>query len=501
MFDIEAIVIGSGFGGAVAALRLGQAGIDTILLERGRRWTINDATRDATFATFEKPDGRSTWLSPATRAPGYEGTPIDVYPGVLEVRAEKGITVLTGAGVGGGSLAYAGVLIQPPRELFQQVFPATIDYDELDRVYYPRVRSIMKPAPIPDDILATEYYAAARVTLEQGARAGYPVRESASLFANGSVKVDLNVDWEVVRKEIAGTLVPSAIAGQQWYGNNSGAKQSLDRNYLRLAEATGSVVVRPLHIVTALTEAAGGGYRVSCRVINEAGAVVEEKDLTCKFLFLAAGSMGTSQLLVKAKATGGLPRLNAFTGQGWGNNGDAFMLRGSLPEITNPHQGGPAAGVAILDYHNPVRPALMMPFPSPRFARECPSRNALFTGVFVMSPTRGSFGYEAATDSVTLTFPPDRVAEEAALSLAQTLNKANGGEIMSITSGITAHPLGGACMGQVCDDCGRVNGYAGLYVVDGALMPGSTTCVNPALTIGAIAERAMDHLLAEDIRG
>jgi cholesterol oxidase len=72
---------------------------------------------------------------------------------------------------------------------------------------------------------------------------------------------------------------------------------------------------------------------------------------------------------------------------------------------------------------------------------------------------------------------------------------------MSITSGITAHPLGGACMGQVCDDRGRVDGYAGLYVVDGALMPGSTTCVNPALTIGAIAERAMDHLLAEDIRG
>ena len=63
MHDVQAIVIGSGFGGAVAALRLGQAGIETLVLERGRRWNIDDPTRDATFATFEKPDGRAEWLS------------------------------------------------------------------------------------------------------------------------------------------------------------------------------------------------------------------------------------------------------------------------------------------------------------------------------------------------------------------------------------------------------------------------------------------------------
>ena len=253
--DAKAIIIGSGFGGAVAALRLGQAGIDTVVLERGRAWPIKDPTRNATFATFEEPDGRAAWLSPVIRTPGYEGTRIRVYPGVLEVLAEDGITVMAGAGVGGGSLVYSGVLVQPPRELFEQVFPRSIDYGEMDRVYYPRVRGILKPAPIPDDILATDYYATGRVVREHGVRAGFPVRERSAQFGNATWKMDLNVDWEVIRGEIAGTRVPSAIIGEQWYGNNSGAKLSVDRNYLPQAAATGFVQIRPLHVVTEIAAA------------------------------------------------------------------------------------------------------------------------------------------------------------------------------------------------------------------------------------------------------
>jgi cholesterol oxidase len=65
--SVEAIVIGSGFGGAVAALRLGQAGIETVVLERGRRWQITDEGK--TFSPIVNPDGRSTWLSPVTILP------------------------------------------------------------------------------------------------------------------------------------------------------------------------------------------------------------------------------------------------------------------------------------------------------------------------------------------------------------------------------------------------------------------------------------------------
>jgi cholesterol oxidase len=100
MTDVDAIVIGSGYGGAVAALRLGQAGIETLVLERGRRWDIIDPTCDATFATFERPDGRAEWLNTVTKTPAYDGIPIERYTGVLELRQVGGYTFMAGCGVG-----------------------------------------------------------------------------------------------------------------------------------------------------------------------------------------------------------------------------------------------------------------------------------------------------------------------------------------------------------------------------------------------------------------
>ena len=77
MADCQAIVVGTGYGGAVAALRLGEAGVETLVLERGRRWTIEDPTSNATFATFEQQDGRAEWLNGTgkTRTPAYDGNP------------------------------------------------------------------------------------------------------------------------------------------------------------------------------------------------------------------------------------------------------------------------------------------------------------------------------------------------------------------------------------------------------------------------------------------
>jgi cholesterol oxidase len=495
--DRKAIVIGSGFGGAVAALRLGLAGIETLVLERGRRWTIEDDTKDATFATFEKPDGRAEWLNSVTKTPGYEGTPIDVYPGILEVRPHGESTFLVGAGVGGGSLVYGGILIQPPGPLFQQVFPAAIDYAEMDKTYYPRVRSVIKTAPIPDDVLATEYFTGLRVFREQARKAGFPDVASSTVMGNGNAKIEMAIDWDIVRAEIAGTKVPSFIAAEFWYGNNSGAKQTLDRDYLRLAEATGAVEIRPLHQVTEIAALPTGGYHVVCTLLDETGKVTEQKTLTCQHLFLAAGTLGTCELLLKAKAHGRLPHLCDSLGQGFGNDGDVFLIRGNLAEQTNPHLGGPGC-IALQNYDNPVQPTVMMRAPFPRFAQDFPKKDVLGTFVFSVTNNRGCLRYDSTADAVALDFKPQPT--DAACYLAERMNKANGGEVLSVASKVTGHQLGGACMGQVCDTEGRVLGYPGLYVVDGALIPGSTTCVNPALTIAAIAERCLDHLVAEDFR-
>ena len=131
-------------------------------------------------------------------------------------------------------------------------FQRAIDFDEMEDVYYPRVRSVIRSAPIPDDILATEYYRSSRVSLEQAVMAGFPTRP-----------VDLAVDWDIVREEIAGLKVPSAIAGQSFYGLNSGAKRSLDHNYLPQAEATGHVEILPLHTAIAIEHGHGGRYAVT----------------------------------------------------------------------------------------------------------------------------------------------------------------------------------------------------------------------------------------------
>lgn len=481
---IPAIIIGSGFGGSVAALRLAQAGIHSLVLERGRRWPITAAQN--TFATLRAPDGRSSWLRNSAVV-GNE--PIDVYTGVLELLQEDGVNVYAGAGVGGGSLVYNGVTYQPTRANFERVFPKAISYKEMDKVYYPRVRSVLKPSPIPADILGTDFYRLARVTLEQAANAGL----------TGKL-VDVNLNWNVVRQEIAGGRVASAIAGEFWYGNNSGCKNSLDRNYLLQAEQSGFAHILPLHVVKDIYEVPKQGYRVVCHQIDEAGNVLQERTFFSKYVFLAAGSMGTTKLLVKAKAKGTLTKLNDDVGKYWGTNGDTFGLRVGLPP-TNPSQGGPAAA-AIEDHSNPKGPTAFLTSPQWNETQE----GSLYHLGLGIAPPLGSFRYDQSTQSVKLTWPKDDPAivqvREAALATSETLNQGNTTSQYQpktgyVVDGATAHPLGGAVLGKVCDYYGRVKGYKGLYVVDGALIPGATGVVNPSFTIAAIAERCLERIIEE----
>lgn len=480
---IEAIVIGSGFGGSVAALRLGQAGINTLVLERGRRWPITSSQN--TFATFRNPDGRSAWLSSTT----FDGVPVDVYTGILEYKQENGIGILCGAGVGGSSLVYNAVTYQPSRELFYQSFPRTIDYDEMDSVYYPRVNSILKALPIPQDILSTDYYLASQLFLEQAQAAGLPNR-----------LIEIAVHWDVIRQELEGTKVPSAILGEHWYGLNSGAKNSLDRNYLVRAENTGYVNILPLHLVTEISEVDGTGYRISCTQINESGEIIARKNFSCKYLFLAAGSMGTSALLVKARATGTLPKLNRFVGKNWGSNGDILAFRKGLGRPTNPQLGGPSCAIAE-HFDNPISPISLVSIP--QFDAPKESIPALSMGI---PSVRGTFSYDSSIGSVKLAYPYDQKLSQATQLTYNLLNKKNPLSSASQkfpttelpSNLVTAHPLGGATMGQVCDSYGRVNRYKSLYVVDGALIPGSTGCANPSFTIAALAERSMERIIAED---
>jgi cholesterol oxidase len=491
---VPAVVIGTGFGGAVAALRLGEAGIDTVVLERGRRWPIR---RDGnTFATFEQPDGRAYWLRDRTGEailglPQLE-KPIDRYVGVLEVVEGNGIFIGAGAGVGGGSLVFNAIIVKPRRELFERVFPRQIDFDEMEDVYYPRVKRIIRSAPIPAYVLETEYYRSTRVSLDQARAAGFPTRP-----------VELAVDWDIVRDEIAGRAIPSAIAGQSFYGLNSGAKRSLDRNYLALAEATRRVEVLPLHTAVGIGRGTGGRYVVTALPLLEDGTPAgAARQLVCKHLFLAAGSIGTTSLLVRARA-GTLPRLNAHVGQHWAANGDIPVTRGALP-FTNAGTGGPAGHFILEDLDNPFGPTSLVELVLPPHinaaleAAGAPPHFANYASLGI-PPAIGSFSYDAATDAVRLNWPGTDPRLTDFLAAAQrtlsVLDQRNGSLTLAFNPLVSAHPLGGAVLGKACDLRGRVRGQTGLYVVDGALIEGSTGLANPSFTIAALAERCMDRIV------
>jgi cholesterol oxidase len=509
---VEALIVGSGFGGAVTALRLAQAGVPAVLLERGRRWPLTPA--QDTFSSLTSPDGRSAWLSD-TAVLG-DPKPIDRYLGVLELTVGDGIAAFAGAGVGGGSLVYAGALVEPPRSLLRRVFGRAVDVDELAAVHYPRVRRVIGAEPIPRRILERREYAAARAWAALGHEAGLPVE-----------LVDMALDWHTVGLELDGERVPSVIAGDFWYGNNSGAKLSLDRTYLRRAEATGRLTIEAQQSVRSIAAGPDGRYLVTADCLADDGAVLSTRVYAARRLFLAAGSLGTSSLLVRARGRGWLPRLPPAVGTGWGNNGDFVAALAGLPGRVRPDVGG-TAPVIIRDPSNPILPTGVECFAD--WTKEGQRGSVSSVGMAPVPPV-GSFRYSAASDSVTLVWPRSSPAVSAAVragaaTYARLVAGSAGGDWVVGQAGVlpraygphagggssdldavpapvdawaTAHPLGGVPLGAATDALGTVRDHPGLYVVDGALIPGNTGCANPALTIAALAEHNVERIIERDL--
>src|SRR5690606_36073550 len=123
-------------------------------------------------------------------------------------------------------------------------------------------------------------------------------------------------DFDYMEQEAAGTVPRSALAAEIHYGNNHG-KKSLQKTYLARAKATGRVSISPLHKVTSVSPAPSGGYTVVIERLDTTGAATATKTVTADRVFFAAGSVGTSKLLVKMRATGRLPNLNGEVGKGW----------------------------------------------------------------------------------------------------------------------------------------------------------------------------------------
>lgn len=481
----RAAVIGSGFGGSVAALRLGQAGISTALIERGQRWDYTGPESFPTTAGIPAGDGRTTWLGEVDAPSGR--VPVNRYTGMMERVSGDTVDSVCGAGLGGGSLVYGGVLLQPREEIFESVFP-NIDYRRMKNRYYPKVLRLVSGGPVPDDILNSQNYAAKKAFIENATAAGLTL-----------VKGHVGFDWDIIRKEINGELPPAASIGEYVFSCNSGAKNTLDKNYIVRAEQTKKVDVHTLHNVMAIKQnGANGKYEIHCEVLNNEGEVTMYHIITCKKLFMAAGSLNTTKLLLKAKALGDLPNINDAVGSNWAANGDELMARMGVTSPIGTVQGGPAS-VAAWDLNNPIKPVGFMHSPSNSRPGQPPTQMQL--GMCV-SDQMGSLTYNKENDKLFIKWPFDANAQsqQARYESLQKIAVHSGGMVMRNQDlGRTTmwHPLGGAIMGEATDaDTGELIGQSNLYIVDGALMPGSTAVANPALTIAANAERIMENVLS-----
>lgn len=467
----KAVIIGSGFGGSVAALRLGKAGISTALVERGRSWAYQGENTFPTLSAFG--DGM-LWLEPTQLWPGSTG--------LLQTILDASIPVGVGAGLGGGSLVYGGVLLQPRREVFEKALP-NISYDAMNTKYYPKVLSYVSGGPIPDDILNSPNYTAMRVFIETAKATGMDV-----------VRSEVGFNWNIIRQEIEGKINPYASRGEWVFGCNSGAKNTLDRNYLAEAGATGNVDIHTLHNVVAIRRKKWStNYEVYCEVISKEGWIVANHIIECKYLFMAAGSVHTTRLLLKAKALGDIKTITDTVGEAWGTNGDELMAQQNVAAALGPIQGGPPS-IAAFDVQNSIKPTGFMHSPTPSNG----ASTQLQMGMCIPDQTSKAT-YNAWTDQISFNWSKAANAQSHN-ALLQSMEKmtAVGGGTIGDQSGLgTWHPLGGAAMGIACSDLGVLYGVDNIFIVDGASIPGSAGAANPSLTIGANAERIMEGLVPQ----
>lgn len=221
--------------------------------------------------------------------------------------------------------------------------------------------------------------------------------------------------------------------------------------------------------------------------------------LTAKTLVMAAGSLNTSKLLVKAKADGAIPNLPDGVGEGWGTNGDRIYSWTDLTTDFGAEQGGPVIfGSKEWDDPSLANTVIQASMP-PMMGLD--TRTTTLVG-FGASRGRGRFLHDALTGEVTLYWPKlgdqpvhTRIAERMAKVVGLT------GALVDTYAIVpsTWHALGGACMETVCDLEGRVKDNPGLYVLDGSLIPGTTGACNPSMTIAAVAERALDRIVRDDV--
>jgi len=316
--DYDVVIIGSGFGGAVCAYRLAAAGFKVCVLERGKRWRLKDYPRKLT----------DEWL-------WNKRNPKEAH-GWIDLHTSPDITVVQGAGVGGGSLIYSGVTIDAEANAFAQPgWPTCIDwFGLLKERYYPKVAAIIQPQQLPDTQLTTRAKLIAHAAEKIGAGGD---------FAKLDLAIDFDDDFRPEQHQPESKLSQEDLVklrekgkcvhlGNCNIGCKVGAKKTLDTNYLKLAEDWGAQV-HALRLVSRIEPLScaepQAGYRVYVEALDTPATT--KYTISAAIVVVAAGSLGSTELLLQCRQAGALPNLSAQLGTQWSYNGDVNTLALYLP--------------------------------------------------------------------------------------------------------------------------------------------------------------------------
>jgi cholesterol oxidase len=513
-FDFDYIVIGSGFGGSVSALRLAEKGYTVAVLEMGKRFEPED---------FPK----STW-----NLKKFLWFPKLLCHGFQQITLLKDVLIFHGAGVGGGSLVYANTLPMPPDEVFSDArWPTDEDWKVKLAPHYEMAYFMLGSTEAKE--MFNSDYLLQEICEERGRGETFKKHQVAVHFGTpNEVGPDPFFDGEGPER------IGCSLCGGCMTGCNDGGKNTLDKNYLYLAEKRGCVI-HPETKVVDIRPLEGGGYEIdtvqATSVFNK-----RPKTLRARGIVLSASVLGTVKLLFECKERGSLPKISDALGDYCRTNSEALLgvtatsyeedysrgiaiTSGGWPdehthiELVRYGKGGDFMGMNLthLTGGGP---------PWPRWLR--------WLGNFVRHPVRAfkgnyPFGWAVRSAIVLVMQPLDNkmrlvrrwrpwgrvlttqldaekraptyipIANAVTEELAAKMNGTPESMLLEVLGNrsSTAHILGGATMGRdagdgVCDASGRVFGYDNFFIADGSLVP-TNLGVNPALTITALSEHVM----------
>jgi len=525
------IIIGSGFGGSVSAMRLTEKGYSVLVLEKGKRFEDQD------FARSNWQFWKYLWL-PALRAHG-----------ILQVSILKGVMVLHGAGVGGGSLGYANVLEVPSDETFATpAWNQNIKWGEVLKPHYETAKRMLGAARNP------KFW-----------KADHILRQMADDIGMGQTFRATDVGAYFGE---AGVTVPDPYFGGEgparagcnhcggcMVGCRHNAKNTLPKNYLYFAEKNGAEIKPEAEVIDVRPWTMGSGQSSSVATARYAVTYQSSTSLFprkytiyARNVIFSAGVMGTMKLLLDLRdMKKSLPKLSQRLGHMVRTNSEALL--GSLSRKSEINY---SKGVAISSIYNydeitrvePVRypdgsslmrflaaplidtdvpvPARIMKFLGWALTHPLDFAKALIlqgwahntTILLVMQHADNRMRFRMGRSGFTL-FHRGMVADEepgykihARVKGSHELTRdfakrTNGIALGSLGENLlglptTAHILGGAPIGRhadegVVNECFEVHNYSGMYIIDGSIVPANPG-VNPSLTITALAEYAMSKI-------